>query len=120
MFNLGLRAVSGTCDYTRQPQLQVLSSRSLRVWDDVFRREMRECNQISEQGQNLIYSRKFIFKMLKLLVCYHVQGSDLTPVVHVDSIVYHLWDDHQSNTSTGALLYPWVCGLWLGFFFQKK
>lgn len=72
MFNLGLKATLGTCDYTRHPGLQGLSSVPLRVKDDTFHREMRECNQIVEQGQNWIYTRKFIFKMLKLLVCYNV------------------------------------------------
>jgi len=52
MFNLGLNAALGTCDYTRLPELQGLSSVSLRVKDDIFHREMCECSQISEQGQN--------------------------------------------------------------------
>lgn len=72
MFNLGLQAALGTCDYTRPPELQGSSSVSLRVQDDIFHREMHEYDQISERGQNLIYTRKFIFKMLKLLVCYNV------------------------------------------------
>lgn len=52
MFNLGLQAALSTCDYTRLPEFQVLSSVSLCVKDDIFHREMHECNQIIEQGQN--------------------------------------------------------------------
>lgn len=51
-FNLGLQADLSACDYTRLPEFEGLSPVSLCVKDDIFHKEMHECNQIIEQGQN--------------------------------------------------------------------
>lgn len=48
MFNPGLQAALGTCDYTRQPELRGLSSVPLRVPGDIFHREMCDYKQANE------------------------------------------------------------------------